>query len=102
MRKEKCQFSMPQVEFLGFLIDVNNIDSTASKVKDVYSTSPPCFKNQAIFVIVTVAEHLHLQVLFCLVLQGIGHQWLSKDSAKLPTWFFFSHCHHLAFVGTTH
>ncbi|XP_054830333.1 uncharacterized protein K02A2.6-like [Eublepharis macularius] len=46
VKKEKCQFGVPRVEFLGFLIDADGIHPTDSKVQAISQAPPPRSKKE--------------------------------------------------------
>nr|XP_028571635.1 uncharacterized protein K02A2.6-like [Podarcis muralis] len=46
VKKEKCQLGVPEVEFLGFLINADGIHPTPAKVKAIHSAPPPRCKQE--------------------------------------------------------
>nr|XP_056721023.1 uncharacterized protein K02A2.6-like [Euleptes europaea] len=46
VKREKCQLGLPQVEFLGYLIDAEGIHPTPDKIKAIHNAPPPQSKQE--------------------------------------------------------
>nr|XP_056718397.1 uncharacterized protein K02A2.6-like [Euleptes europaea] len=46
VKREKCQLGLPQVEFLGYLIDAEGIHPTPDKIKAIHNAPPPRSKQE--------------------------------------------------------